>query len=640
MMKRRIQTQWSVFCLMLGMYGVLSHDPEFVAPVNPCRDQDVICPITCRLMRMSGSTNCEFCFCTNPLDSAWPDPTTTVIPTTSTTIALPPGHSIVNNVHYVELKNPCVLSNAMCPLKCIRSNVTMDTGRTCERCECPDIHHRLDSEQSIVVGKREESKGSMIRGGISKVERNFLNRQQVPGHQGQEMMHHEFWNRPCMPFFTCPIFSCPPGQHMPVKPNGCRICQCVDRQGPNPSVAHVTKRPTTTMEPTAPPTTIDPAKLLEMFCLPKEEDCPSSCHVTDYRVGSWNCYHCSCPDGQTFVALQNPCDVTSSLCPSNCSITDVEEFSKPTSCQVCDCVKASPANQRIRNLHFAPGHNTHVAFSGPVQGGNGFDNSQQIPNGIGFFYSHTHESSSQLPSQDHVTLAKTTTEPGPTEDPEHLCLTNENDCPTQICILRTIGQNCHLCQCGDIYFRDADVGKFKVLVTKPTTLSQTTTAMSTSTSTTSPINVTPLTHAPSTARTMTHAPSVIIPVTQTSTKGQHISVTHTVASTSCYKCNETDCKSDDLDACAPGKDFCMNTITQDRNGLRKFKRECVGEEDCYDKWWIQSMNNPVCLGMYNTEKGPLDQPEVCYFCCKGPSCNSAARIEDYNLYTGGEHVIG
>ncbi|XP_021372487.1 uncharacterized protein LOC110462709 isoform X2 [Mizuhopecten yessoensis] len=676
MVTRNMATQWRIHIFILGICGVLSSNPEFVAPVDPCRPQDVICPVTCNLMKMSGSTDCEFCFCKNPIDSEWPDTTSTTSTTPSTTTTLPPGHSIVNNVHYVELKNPCVLSNAMCPLQCIRRNVTLDSGKVCERCECPDVHARLDGQQSILVGKRAVSKESVMTEVKSTGEQAYLvrkNQNPEHGHGPPPMMHHEFWNRPCMPFFTCPILTCPAGQHLPVTSNGCRICQCVDNQNQDLlTAATTTPRPVTTTAPTAPPTTIDPANFLEMFCLPKADYCPSMCHVTNYRVGSWNCFHCTCPDGQTFVALQKPCDVNSNVCPSNCSIRKMEDSVDPTtSCQFCDCVKSSSviyrkqppalrinienesstetAVQRMRKFLMGPGHNSHIPNSGPMQAGNGFDYSQYIPGGPGF-QAYTNEPSSHQPVQDHVTMAKTTVRPAPTEDPENNCLTNADECPTNYCSLKIIGRQCNLCLCGNIYFRDSDVGIFSILNTNtstpstsppvtptpttPTILTLPTTVVTTpsteASTNTAPSTTATLTQSPLTSFASTPAPSIVLPVT-------HAALS---TPTSCYTCNDTNCKSTDLKTCEVGKDYCMNTIRQDRHGTRDFSRECVGEEDCYDKWWIHTMNNPVCLGMYNTEKGPANQPEVCYFCCKGPSCNSAARIEDYNLYTGDDHVIG
>lgn len=661
-------SQWSALVLLVAICGVISSDPEFVALVNPCRNQDVICPVNCSIMKMSGSTNCEFCFCKNPLDSvAWPDPTTTTErPTTPRTTTLPPGHYFVNNVHYVELKNPCVLSNAMCPVTCRRGNITMATGTTCEKCECPDMHHRLDGEQSIVVGRREVMSERLTPSDEMPREQPFYPyRQQMPVQPVPQRMYHEFWNRPCMPFFTCPILSCPHGQHMPVQQNGCRICQCVEDHHP----VQITQNPSTTTKVTAPPSTIDPANFLEMFCLPRADDCPSSCHVTNYRVDNWNCYHCSCPEGQTFIALQHPCDVTAYVCPSKCSIRNTETSSDPTStCQLCDCTNISPAGGIIRRFLVGdfgpgPGHNSHVAYSGPVQGGNGFDNNKYIQDGFNYINSKPQETTSQLPVNTRMTTPMTPTGPVSTEDPESLCLTNQEDCPVQICRLQTIGHSCHLCLCGDIYFRDSDVEKFHILhKTTTSKLPATSTVTSSSISTTAPSTAIPTTHAHSTASSSTSRPTTTPPTTISSTRVRStkiistgassvivpvtkvtqlpVSVTTTTVSKSCYKCNETNCKQSDLDACAPGMDYCMNTIIQDKNGLREFRRECVGEKECYDKWWIQSMNNPVCLGMYNKDKGPADQPEVCYFCCKGPSCNRAARIEDYNLYTGDDHVIG
>ncbi|XP_060083884.1 uncharacterized protein LOC132563140 [Ylistrum balloti] len=658
--------QWRTFSVMLWICGVISSDPEFVAPVNPCRTQDVICPLTCNLMKMSGSTNCEFCFCTNPIDSvAWPDTTTITSTTASTTTTLPPGHFIVNNIHYVELRNPCILSNAMCPTTCIRRNVTLSSGRTCERCECPDIHSRPDSPQSALIGRREWSKASLLTEKIWKEDQVRLVRQHMQRHPGPEMMPHAFWNRPCMPFFTCPIFTCPPGQHMPVTPSGCRMCQCVITQASNAAaVTPITDQPSTTSETTEPPTTIDPASFLEMFCLPKADYCPSACHVTNYRVGSWDCYHCSCPEGQTFIALQKPCDENSYVCPSNCSIRNEEDFSGPTtSCQICDCKKSSSAPQRRRKFLFGPSHNSHVAYSGPVQGGNVFDMSQSIPFGFNPSQGHIYGTSSQGPVHYHVDLPTTTVEQAHTIAPVINCLTDADDCPTEICNLRTIGLHCHLCQCGSMYFRDSDVGKFGILNTRPSTEITKTTLVSilstmqppsttsaekiTTAVLSSDLSTTPApsvavssTQMPFTSITTSPVPSVVDPVSQTITTSQTFSATSEIAYTSCYSCNETDCKADGLKTCAVGKNYCMNTIIQKRNGAREFSRECVGEEECYDKWWIQSMNNPVCLDMYNNEKGPSNQPVVCHFCCKGPSCNHAARIEDYKLYTGSDHVIG
>lgn len=64
---------------------------------------------------------------------------------------------------------------------------------------------------------------------------------------------------------------------------------------------------------------------------------------------------------------------------------------------------------------------------------------------------------------------------------------------------------------------------------------------------------------------------------------------------------------------------------------------CVSENECFDKWWIVTADDPKCLSKQNTPTGKAGEPIECNFCCKGAGCNRLMRIPDSQLYTGQDH---
>nr|XP_022310890.1 uncharacterized protein LOC111116194 [Crassostrea virginica] len=105
----------------------------------------------------------------------------------------------------------------------------------------------------------------------------------------------------------------------------------------------------------------------------------------------------------------------------------------------------------------------------------------------------------------------------------------------------------------------------------------------------------------------------------------------------CHTCTGVNCSRADLQECNTGATYCMNTMTQDQNGIRTITRGCVSENECFSKWWIITADDPRCLSMKNTPTGQPGQPIECNYCCKGAGCNQILRIPDSLLYTGEDH---
>ncbi|XP_062588562.1 uncharacterized protein LOC134250227 isoform X2 [Saccostrea cucullata] len=162
--------------------------------------------------------------------------------------------------------------------------------------------------------------------------------------------------------------------------------------------------------------------------------------------------------------------------------------------------------------------------------------------------------------------------------------------------------------------------------TIPTTKVTTTVAPPSTTTKAAPPTTT-TTVAPST-KTTTSTPST----TTTSTPK-----TTTVAPPMCHTCSNVTCSSADLQECNTGSEYCMNTLIQQRDGSRIITRGCVSEDECYNKWWIVSADNPSCLSKKNTPTGRPGAPIECNYCCKGAGCNQLMRIPDSLLYTGEDH---
>lgn len=57
---------------ILDFFSVFSTKPnwtaDYVAPVNPCRNEDTFCSTRCRVLQLKGEIQCDFCVCSNPDD--------------------------------------------------------------------------------------------------------------------------------------------------------------------------------------------------------------------------------------------------------------------------------------------------------------------------------------------------------------------------------------------------------------------------------------------------------------------------------------------------------------------------------------------------------------------------------------------
>ncbi|KAK3577343.1 hypothetical protein CHS0354_008439 [Potamilus streckersoni] len=132
---------WIVLCLLATKSSSSAVQPvEYVAPVNPCRSVDRLCPTTCSVMQMKGQFTCNFCVCLNK-DSymTWPTLHPSITPST-TPIAQHPGNIIVNNIEYTSISDPCdVAQDGMCPVVCGTSPGITVNGTTCRHCACQGV---------------------------------------------------------------------------------------------------------------------------------------------------------------------------------------------------------------------------------------------------------------------------------------------------------------------------------------------------------------------------------------------------------------------------------------------------------------------------------------------------------------------
>nr|XP_034319194.1 uncharacterized protein LOC105345443 isoform X1 [Crassostrea gigas] len=638
----------TILCLFAGcILTVPVLSAQFFALDNPCLEKFRLCSTSCRVSYMTGSLNCQFCVCDDPKYSiAWPEPTTPTPTTTTTpgpTTTLPPGQWIANNIVYTKLEHPCVEYYASCPLLCPKGTQALPNGTMCETCDC-------GGSITDLLGKRD-------------FKEQFLVKPKLTTHRKKRRGHSPKQRTACFQFhFACPIFRCPDGMAFALAPNGCRECRCI----PIETTTSTTIAPTTK--------TAVHSSFLQLYCQVEPSDCPTGCTVVDFRVSEWHCYHCHCPD-QQFVALQNPCDQENYLCPNTCQVRHLVNHQNQTlSCEFCDCqLKGHIFNRhhKVRRQTSAdcpfscPGycHQLRIQHPHPYTvfgrkkrqaGCSGQCSKCPYNNPV-----HTSPDTQSVPIYTEQPVPVTTKAPHMTVLTEDHCIPEyrETELLHRFCtdILRV---NIHNTVCLYCRYRTSTnstiiVPKSKIqdLLKETTTSSATTRPYTTQYSTISPtqeaLTTQPTTILPTTTKTTTSTTTTPKPTT-TSTERTTTATTTTTSTTTkaavttppipqCHTCDSVNCTDGDLQECNTGTEYCMNTLRQGGDGSRTITRRCVSENECFDKWWIVTADDPKCLSKQNTPTGKAGEPIECNFCCKGAGCNRLMRIPDSQLYTGQDH---
>ncbi|XP_061190226.1 uncharacterized protein LOC133198097 [Saccostrea echinata] len=563
--------------------------PQFYALDNPCLEKFRLCSTSCSVSYMTGSLNCQFCVCDDPRFSiAWPE-STTALPATTTTPrpTLPEGQWMANNIIYTRLKHPCSEFYAACPLLCKRENITFTNGTTCETCTC-------DRDFFNILGRREYP------------EKFSLHKRHASKHKDYNKMGHV--PRPCF-HFGCPIFRCPEGLRFAISPSGCEECRCISID------------PLTTTPAQISTTAAGNENFIQMYCRKEPSDCPPGCSVVDFRVTDWHCYHCHCPEN-SYVALQKPCDQQNFLCSTQCTVRHlVNSRNQTDSCEFCDCT----ASARFGRKHKISRRDTTCPYHCP------------------HYCHYSRQKSSGTFGQPF----------GRRKRQSLGCYGDCSQCPYIIILprfkLQTVLQQNHISiqQTGTLNTHKATTSKpYMETSTRSipdmTTKSLTTNERTTHKTTTGSIIQKPTTvvttrsNTPGTTATTTSSSTITTSTTSTPSTTTTVRST-TVAPPMCHTCSNVTCSSADLQECNTGSEYCMNTLKQHSDGSRTITRGCVSENECYNKWWIVSADNPSCLSKVNTPTGRPGAPIECNFCCKGAGCNQLMRIPDSLLYTGEDH---
>ena len=67
------------------------------------------------------------------------------------------------------------------------------------------------------------------------------------------------------------------------------------------------------------------------------------------------------------------------------------------------------------------------------------------------------------------------------------------------------------------------------------------------------------------------------------------------------------------------------------------------EDDCYNQWWSETSNMPLCLSILAMKDGPTGTVIHCNYCCYGDRCNVPDFPADHHMYNGnnrGSYPIG
>ncbi|XP_048750656.2 uncharacterized protein LOC125662472 [Ostrea edulis] len=685
----------AILCLLLYVtLTVYVRSEQFYALDNPCLQKFRLCSTSCRVSYMTGSLNCQFCVCDDPRFSiAWPDSTTPMPTTTSTPRpTLPEGQWVANNLTYIRIKHPCSEFYAACPLVCERKNVTDSNGTTCEKCNCAGF-----LPITGVFGKRENADSHFSDKSLSMRQKRRQGNGRGLGpcfHFGCPILRcpegTTFALSPegcadcrCIPIATSPPITtahastsasinshfiqmycrkepsdCPPGcavVDFRVSDWHCYHCHCPD----NNYLA------------------------LQKPCDRQNYLCSSSCtirNLMDSKNHTLSCEFCDC----TFQAsdanelrkfkrnafcpphCRGVCSSPSTLfgrrrrqamgCPRECCRDN--DIPPPTE-SIHTTAKVTPTSVDLPPLHqrncfvdqsLFVDKNCLKIFKMVISDETCHVCLYRIGGQLAYLEHHDDKC---FPEEYRDVLRHVCAHVSEVHSPSGVCLLCHYQTATGRVLLpkfklpQILQQNSisiqHVSTQGTpppthwttTVAPPVVTSKPKQKTTLETTTklfipqsTLTTTTQKPTTSTTTTSTITTTTQKPTTSTTTT---STAKPTTATTIEST------TAPPPMCHTCSNVTCTGADLQECNTGSEYCMNTMTQTRDGSRTISRRCVSENECYNKWWIVSADNPSCLSKTNTPTGKLDNPIECNFCCKGAGCNKLMRIPDNLLYNGEDH---
>ncbi|KAL3885316.1 hypothetical protein ACJMK2_025392 [Sinanodonta woodiana] len=332
---------WIVFFLLATKNSGDAVQPvEYVAPVNPCRSVDRLCPTTCSLMQMEGQITCHFCVCLNK-DSymTWPTLYPPTAPST-TPVTQHPGNIIVNNIEYMSISDPCdVARDGMCPTTCGTSPGITVNGTACRQCICQRVTTTQPIPYSVatktyyfsISDPCDPAKDGMcpVRCNAipsTKPNGSFCLRCQCPTSSGLLSLLGKRGARRCDSFYQnhCPL-TCPYGLQENINLH-CPICQCRDSPVPGQhnsgsgvlntsshstvqtdsqliSTSHTTPR--AQISPVVSIHSLTDTSGSNMRCKSNMHVCDPLCHAKIFDKVSESYICCLCPD-ETDAATASP----------------------------------------------------------------------------------------------------------------------------------------------------------------------------------------------------------------------------------------------------------------------------------------------------------------------------------------------